>query len=530
MADQWVDLLDNANQKPKPNLNASTAPGVGDDSDDGYATGSRWTDTTNHKDYVCTDASVGAANWEETTAVSAVVNLDDIGDVNTTGKVNTDVLAYNSTSGDWEPAAPGAPGSHASTHEDGNADEISVLGLSGLLADSQTPLAHDTSHEDGGADEIDVTGLSGLLADPQTAGPATDLKTSGSDVAIDSTAPAGADYILKTTGTTTATWQVVAGGGDVTAAVVLTDHELIRADGGGKGVQDSAGSTLSDAGNLVISNDITAGNDLFVSNVLDVTDDATIGGQLGTNSATAPTAGQGITTVGDIDIEDGNLTFSGVSGGLVDGVDVSTAVLSPGTTEQDAAYFTERADHVNTPGAGKAELWVSNDAIQKLYFTDDAGTDKDLTATGGSVGDLAIASAYLTAQFDGTDDTWIDIVWDVADEENDDSVIDFDGTGLSDFTIGATGVYLVTLNAQGGNFTDKGEIRIAIDGSPVAGSTLNTSEDDSINYTNTSASVSMPMTLTSGAVVTGQFRHVTGSASNDANLARGNMSVVRLGG
>lgn len=66
-----------------------------------------------------------------------------------------------------------APGMvpHHLTHEDGGADEISVAGLSGLLADPQTPLGHHLTHEDGGADEVDVTGLSGLLADPQTALP-----------------------------------------------------------------------------------------------------------------------------------------------------------------------------------------------------------------------------------------------------------------------------------------------------------------------------------------------------------------------
>lgn len=44
-------------------------------------------------------------------------------------------------------------------------------------------------------------------------GPATDLATSGSDVEIDSTAPPGADYVLKSTSTTVATWQTAGGGG-----------------------------------------------------------------------------------------------------------------------------------------------------------------------------------------------------------------------------------------------------------------------------------------------------------------------------
>lgn len=72
----------------------------------------------------------------------------------------------------------GPPGAHASLHENAGADEISVAGLSGLLADDQhvldaevlavaAALDHASRHENAGADEISVAGLSGLLADDQ---------------------------------------------------------------------------------------------------------------------------------------------------------------------------------------------------------------------------------------------------------------------------------------------------------------------------------------------------------------------------
>ncbi|HUW95107.1 MAG TPA: hypothetical protein VMW58_04925 [Anaerolineae bacterium] len=61
------------------------------------------------------------------------------------------------------------PKSHASTHQDGGADEISVAGLSGELADAQPPKSHASSHQNGGADEISVAGLNGVLADQQDA-------------------------------------------------------------------------------------------------------------------------------------------------------------------------------------------------------------------------------------------------------------------------------------------------------------------------------------------------------------------------
>ena len=57
---------------------------------------------------------------------------------------------------------------HGARHQNGGPDEISVLGLSGLLADGQTPLAHAASHQNGGGDEISVAGLNGVLADAQT--------------------------------------------------------------------------------------------------------------------------------------------------------------------------------------------------------------------------------------------------------------------------------------------------------------------------------------------------------------------------
>ena len=51
----------------KHNWTASTVPGTGDDSDDGYAVGSTWWDQTGKKIYSCTDASVGAAVWVDMT-------------------------------------------------------------------------------------------------------------------------------------------------------------------------------------------------------------------------------------------------------------------------------------------------------------------------------------------------------------------------------------------------------------------------------------------------------------------------------
>lgn len=51
----------------KVNLGGVTAPTANDDSSAGYAVGSRWVDVSADKEYVCLDASTGAAAWTETT-------------------------------------------------------------------------------------------------------------------------------------------------------------------------------------------------------------------------------------------------------------------------------------------------------------------------------------------------------------------------------------------------------------------------------------------------------------------------------
>lgn len=48
---------------------------------------------------------------------------------------------------------------HSARHQNGGADAISVAGLAGLLADSQTPLAHKDTHKSGGADALATTDL-----------------------------------------------------------------------------------------------------------------------------------------------------------------------------------------------------------------------------------------------------------------------------------------------------------------------------------------------------------------------------------
>jgi hypothetical protein len=51
-------------------------------------------------------------------------------------------------------------------------------------------------------------------------------------------------------------------------------------------------------------------------------------------------------------------------------------VLSDGTTAQDAVLLTERADHVNTPAVGFAEIWLDNSTDPpRFMFTDEVALD-----------------------------------------------------------------------------------------------------------------------------------------------------------
>ena len=77
----WRSGITTAASWLKHNLAASAAPGVDDDSTDGYGVGSRWLDTTGEKEYVCTSASIGAAVWVETTGGGGGGAFTDLSDV-----------------------------------------------------------------------------------------------------------------------------------------------------------------------------------------------------------------------------------------------------------------------------------------------------------------------------------------------------------------------------------------------------------------------------------------------------------------
>jgi len=68
---------------PLDKYDATAAPGVGDDTGDGYSVGSIWCDVTNDKAYICLDASSGAAVWTEITQTGGSSTFEFSSDVET---------------------------------------------------------------------------------------------------------------------------------------------------------------------------------------------------------------------------------------------------------------------------------------------------------------------------------------------------------------------------------------------------------------------------------------------------------------
>jgi len=81
------------------------------------------------------------------------------------------------------------------------------------------------------------------------------------------------------------------------------------------------------------------------------------------------------------------------------GVTYSGSLLDvTGTIDSSVEYlFTERAAHSFTPAATRGILWVRNDIPNTLIFTNDAGTDFDLTDTGGA-GDVGVSGTPVDNQ------------------------------------------------------------------------------------------------------------------------------------
>jgi len=90
-----ADVTAAANNIPKANRTATTNPGVGDDSADGYSEGSLWVNTSTNTIYFCADPALGAAVWQ-----SIAGALSGLSDVSFAGLAAGDMMRYSGTA--WQ--------------------------------------------------------------------------------------------------------------------------------------------------------------------------------------------------------------------------------------------------------------------------------------------------------------------------------------------------------------------------------------------------------------------------------------------
>ena len=146
------------------------------------------------------------------------------------------------------------------------------------------------------------------------------------------------------------------------------------------------GAIDNGASNITTTGDITGGG-------IHVTGDTAAGD----NAALGYTATEGLIITGQGSTYD--ISLKNDADALVLGVETGTTIVRVASELK----FAERADHESTPGAGFGYLWVKSDTPSSLIFTDDAGTDTDLTATasGDVSGDSASADKEFV-RFNGT--------------------------------------------------------------------------------------------------------------------------------
>jgi hypothetical protein len=152
---------------------------------------------------------VHVGKFSSTSGVSGTFSLQSSYDVSDTTEITT-----NATNGAFTVQRGSASDADIvlATNNGAGAPRLTING-NGLITTQDsaiitgtltaTGLAYPTS--DGGANQVLTTNGSATLGWSDVV--ATELATSGAPISIDSTAPPGADYILVSTSTITATWQ-----------------------------------------------------------------------------------------------------------------------------------------------------------------------------------------------------------------------------------------------------------------------------------------------------------------------------------
>jgi hypothetical protein len=178
-----------------------------------------------------------------------------------------------------------------------------------------------------------------------------------------------------------------------------TDWTLNTAGGGSIG-----GSITNDqiAVGAATADDIEGGTELtFVSGKLTVSNATAENFQLNDTSGTTAAAtdvrmiiGGNGTVRGRFRYTGGDIRIENLEGPvkLSPGISSGTEIVE---ITKGGLKMKERADHAGTPTATWAELWLNDDAAQKMLFTDDAGADFVLNTVSETTTNLASITAEI---------------------------------------------------------------------------------------------------------------------------------------
>lgn len=243
----------------------TTDPTSGDDSNDGYAIGSVWINTTGNKSWICVDATVSAAVWKETSAGAGT------GDVTGPASSTDNAAArFNGITGKTIQNSPVIIGDTGNVSGVDNLDIDGYLhgrdftelnaGLSGTFNDYALGVGTDTFRQTGTVGACTITGFVAPVAGANHDFCYYITGTQNTTFNNEDAGSTAANRILTHTGANVtftpdqgcifrydsmdSRWRIIAvadtGGGGIGGSTGSTDNRVLRADGtGGSTVQNS---------------------------------------------------------------------------------------------------------------------------------------------------------------------------------------------------------------------------------------------------------------------------------------------------
>ena len=101
MTDAQLQVILATLSLPFNNYYATTAPGATNDSAEGYSVGSKWYNSVTKETYVCSDATEGAAVWDDATLTADELGSAAFSDATTDGVTNPTLVLQTDANGDF---------------------------------------------------------------------------------------------------------------------------------------------------------------------------------------------------------------------------------------------------------------------------------------------------------------------------------------------------------------------------------------------------------------------------------------------